>query len=194
MDKEFYGQYGEDEWIYSNLELPTNGIYLDIGAGDGENINNTYFLEKKGWLGLCIEADPRNYDRLREIRKLIWCGAVRNYNGFTNLYQDEGNFESSSVIYSQVGKSIKIPCRRIRDLLKENNIGKIDYFSIDIEGGELEILKDFDFENHQPSIIIVEFLTLPHKDKEDELIKFFQLLPYEIVHKTYCNLILERKD
>ena len=37
---------------------------------------------------------------------------------------------------------------------------KIDFLSVDAEGSELDILKNFDFDKYSPKVIVVEFLDL----------------------------------
>ena len=58
MERQYFSQFGEDKWIVDNLRYPLEGIFVDVGASDGINGNNTYFFEKMGWQGLCIDADP----------------------------------------------------------------------------------------------------------------------------------------
>ena len=66
----FYSQAGQDEWISSLFEFKREGYFLDIGAHNGIDINNTYFLEKElGWTGICIEADPVIFSSLASNRK-----------------------------------------------------------------------------------------------------------------------------
>ena len=58
-------------------------------------------------------------------------------------------------------------------MLEENKIFNIDYVSLDIEGGELDVLKSWNFDRHR-----VNFLTIEHgnvkkyqKEINDFLIK-----------------------
>ena len=64
MEGQFFSQFGEDKWIVDNLHYPLNGVFVDVGASDGISGNNTYFFEKIGWQGLCIDADPSHYASL----------------------------------------------------------------------------------------------------------------------------------
>ena len=50
----------QDIFVYFILNI-NNGYFLDIGSSDPENINNTYFLENKGWSGLCIDLEKYDY-------------------------------------------------------------------------------------------------------------------------------------
>jgi hypothetical protein len=42
----YYSQLGQDKFIDDFFSSKENGIFLDIGAHDGESGSNTYFLEK----------------------------------------------------------------------------------------------------------------------------------------------------
>jgi 3-dehydroquinate dehydratase len=53
------------------------------------------------------------------------------------------------------------------DLLKKSNeVNSIDFISLDTEGNEYEILKNFDFNKYAPKIIIVEHNFDPIKSKQ----------------------------
>jgi hypothetical protein len=63
----FHSQFGEDRYIYNNIDLPANGTFVDVGAGHPIHLSNTYFFEKNGWTGVCIDADPKQYDLLTAV-------------------------------------------------------------------------------------------------------------------------------
>ena len=48
-----------------------SGFYLDVGANDGIFKNKTISLEKQGWSGLCIEANPLIFPSLVQNRSCI---------------------------------------------------------------------------------------------------------------------------
>ena len=52
----YYSQHGEDFLIHKIFKGKTNGYYVEIGCLDGIEFSNTYFFEKIGWKGACIEA------------------------------------------------------------------------------------------------------------------------------------------
>jgi len=53
-------QAGQDLWAWEKLGKPNCGIFLDIGCGHPQTINNTYALEKLGWAGWLVDigAEP----------------------------------------------------------------------------------------------------------------------------------------
>ena len=55
-----YSQAWQDIFVLVALDGLVGGRYLEIGAGDARNINNTYLLEKYfGWTGLSLDIDPK---------------------------------------------------------------------------------------------------------------------------------------
>ena len=51
----------------------------------------------------------------------------------------------------------------LNDILESQNVTKIDFFSLDVEGYELEVLKGLDLKRFTPKVILVEW----HLDFED---------------------------
>ncbi len=43
---EFYSQIGQDKILFRLFKEKENGTFLDIGCGQPDHINNTYFLRK----------------------------------------------------------------------------------------------------------------------------------------------------
>jgi len=53
-------------------------------------------------------------------------------------------------------EKINIPIVPLELILEKNGLSKIDYLSIDIEGGEYNVLKDFDFRKYSIEVVSVE--------------------------------------
>mmetsp|Transcript_18367 Transcript_18367/g.33287 ORF Transcript_18367/g.33287 Transcript_18367/m.33287 type:complete len:311 (-) Transcript_18367:77-1009(-) len=54
-------QMGQDLKVLAALPSVASGLFLDIGAFDGELYSNTWLLEKHGWKGVCAEPFPRDF-------------------------------------------------------------------------------------------------------------------------------------
>ena len=59
-----------------------------------------------------------------------------------------------------------MPCFSLNTILKAINVDKIDYFSLDVEGGELEVLKGIDFHK-----IDIATFSVEHNNYQDQKIK-----------------------
>lgn len=122
----FYSQAGQDAWV---LEKIPKGFFVDVGAYDGVESSNTYALELAGWKGICIEPNKQAYEKLIQVRK---CFAI------------------NTAAVSKDGYGLTL-----NTILKEFDT-KIDYLSIDVDGGELDVLKGMDFKKFEVKLITIE--------------------------------------
>lgn len=172
----FHSQFGEDRYIYEHIGLPDKGVFVDVGAGHGIKLSNTYFFEKNGWTGICIDADPYQHELLKKYRTNVEWAAISNEEGeieFSRAYLSDYSSSFKKEKYSGIAKIlfkdvIRVPCFKLETILTKHKIGHIDLLSIDVEGTELEVWKSFDYEKHKPKVVIIEFLTfgLPDNSKK----------------------------
>ena len=168
----YYSQFGEDEIlnrIFSNKE---SGFCIEIGANDGKTGSNSLFFEKKGWTTLLVEPNPSLCEIIKKTRSafLYECG-VADKNGRGTLYVavgDDGAHGVSMIAERDIAEKkiasfgfnyypVDVKIMRLDDILVDVNINKkIDFISIDVEGGELEVLKGFDLLRWSPTILIIE--------------------------------------
>jgi hypothetical protein len=126
--------------------------------------NAKFFEESMGWSGLLIEAAPSSASTLKVNRKneanLILAEGVcpeeqKNMSFLVGGNPDvNGNPEDmSESFYNQWhsghDKFITVPCRplstMLREFLNRSSATHIDFFSLDVEGGEFSVLSTFDF-------------------------------------------------
>lgn len=149
----YYSQVGQDKWVDDFFKSKKGGYFLDIGAYDGINLSNTYYLEKElGWGGICIEADSDSYRSLLKNRNCEKINAaVSNINGSTSF--------SPSGLTGRITNNgeYTIPTFTIEKILKTFDSPKIiDYISLDIEGHESIALEKFPFSTHEFILMTVE--------------------------------------
>lgn len=149
----YYSQAGQDEWVVKFFNGKKKGFFLDIGAHNGIDINNTYYLEKNlDWTGICIEADPNIFNILEKNRKspCVNC-AVSDSIGHIKFRQDgfSGRVDLNG--------TISVESNTIGNILRDNNSPKIiDYISLDVEGYESKVLSKFPFDEYEFIIMTVE--------------------------------------
>jgi len=195
----FYSQCGQDEFLYRTFfKGKTDGTFIDIGAHDGVTYNNTYFFEKNlGWKGICIEPHPDVFNQLKNNRHCVcvegciydksatvkFLKVVSHIGEHTNMlsgilenYDDRHLMRVQSEISEGKGacETIEVKCYKINDLLKQQGIKHIDYLSLDIEGGELDVLKSIDYDAYEIDVIDVE-----NNYKTDEFEKFLTQKGFE---------------
>ena len=148
-----------------------NGFFLDLAATNGLMENNTYVLEKFfQWKGIAIEANNFFFSKLKKNRNCKCINEVVSGNKSEVKFLEHGPTggiigESYDNNYVKRGKLIKklnhkISTKKTKSLekiLKENNAPKvIDYFSLDVEGAETDIIENFNFLNYKFLSITIE--------------------------------------
>lgn len=163
----FYSQEGQDKFLEENVfKGYKNGTFVDIGAHDGISINNTYFFDKyRGWTGINIEPIKHIYDRLvkNRPRNINLNYAICNKDGkndficntgYTEMISglldtfDKRHFErlkSENLEMGSTTEIITVNTRRLETIFDEYNLSHINYISIDVEGGEFEVIKSINF-------------------------------------------------
>jgi FkbM family methyltransferase len=202
---EFYSQYGQDKFLFENFfKEKNNGFYLDIGAHDGITLSNTYFFEKLGWDGVCIEPIPDVFTKLKSNRncKLFNC-VLSNKSGTENFLVLEGYTEMLSGILENydpahliridnelrmMGGSKKIITSEsltFNDLQLPNII---DFVSLDVEGSEMKILETIDFNKYHINIISIEV-----NHGADQITNFIESKNFEKITSLGCDFIFKNK-
>jgi len=173
---EYKSQIGQDKYIVEHIfNRKKNGYFIELGAGDGEYLSNTFALEKNlDWGGVCIEPNPKFTSALgknrschkvfspifsvsdKEVEFSIVDGG--EFSGISNLLGNIGSYKVENKIMlktktlTEVLDSIKAPTY-------------IDYMSLDTEGSELEILKGLDFSKYTIGYMSVEHNFRPLRYK-----------------------------
>jgi len=70
---EYFSHRGEDALLDKFFGFKDSGFFVDIGAGDGIHLSNSYAFERRGWTGLCIEAAPELFGRCVKNRPRSHC-------------------------------------------------------------------------------------------------------------------------
>ena len=159
-----YSYGGIDSLILNIFKNQKNGFYLDIGCGHPIKNNNTYLLNKKGWSGINIDLDNENIDLFNSYRKrdINLATAVSDKEGETDLYFYHSKSalntiskENADFQKAKVSTIKKIKTQTINKIIELSPYKdkKIDFLSIDVEGSELSILKNFDFKKYSPKVI-----------------------------------------
>lgn len=186
-------------------------FYIDIGANDGITLSNTYLLEKRGWRGICIEANKDIFTLLKNNRK-CYCYNVAftdsdkevlflKVNGENNMLSGiiESDLESKlsqNNLYIKNNHKIddsevvKVQGMSFDSVMKNHNIDIIDYISIDVEGRELKILEAIDFEKYK-----ILLLTIENNNKKDRTIRdFMQSRGYKCIKRLTQDEVYARAD
>ena len=193
-----YSYGGIDSLILNIFKNQKNGFYLDIGCGHPIKNNNTYLLNKKGWSGINIDLDEENIDLFNSYRKkdINVATAVSDKEGETDLYFYHSKSslntiskENADFQKAKVSTIRKIKTQTINKILENSPYKdrKVDFLSVDVEGSELSILKNFDFKKYSPKVIVVEYLDLSLKKLEIKNLNIDNILKSDIYKLIISN-------
>ena len=193
-----YSYGGIDSLVLNIFKNQKNGLYLDIGCGHPIKNNNTYLLNKKGWSGINIDLDEENIDLFNSYRKkdVNLATAVSDKEGETDLYFYHSKSalntiskENADFQKAKVSSIKKIKTQTINKIIENSPFKdrKIDFLTVDVEGSELAILKNFDFTKYSPKVIVVEYLDLSLKKLEIKNLNINNIIKSEIYKLIVSN-------
>jgi len=152
-----HSQLGQEAFVLGLTHGAMGKTYLELGAFDPYVLSNTATLrESFGWTGLSFDPNPEVLakfklanleDRFRNV-------GVAGFDSDAILYKDSALSYTTIIPKSEVTDNDKVKLIGIRNIVRE--FETIDYLSIDIEGGETEVLIQFPFELVKPFIITIE--------------------------------------
>ena len=205
--KKSYSFGGCDLLIDYIFKSKKRGFYLDVGCQHPVSNNNTYLLYKRGWSGMNIDLDPKNIRlfNLERPDEINICKCVSSDNSKKDLFF----FHPGSPINSLEKKTTKdksnfslkkIETFTLNSILEDYKIQHIDYFNLDVEGHELDVLENFNIQKYKPKVISVEFIDFRMNKLEfrnnnvdrmlkSELYKYFTSNNYHFVNWTHADLI-----
>lgn len=164
-------QLGQDAWVVAQTRATPGLRYLELGAFDPVVWSNTHVLRTNfGWTGVSVDPNPETAAKfaaaeLSDAFREVAVGAVAGELFFIS----EGAMSRLSTSAPDGGPSNKVRVITPQQLLVEAH--EIDYLSLDIEGGELELLLAWPWAVCRPGLITVE-----HNNRESDKLGIETLL------------------
>ncbi len=206
FSRKSYSQEGEDLILHRIFERKQHGFFVDIGAHHPKRFSNTYLFYKRGWRGINIDATPgsmlpfkriRNEDINLEIPISSVSQTLDYYmfedhaiNSFSKE-MSEDRIKNSSIKFIGIKKLSTKPLSEVLDnyLPAEK---EIDFFSIDVEGLDYDVLISNNWNKYKPKIIAVEIAY----QTVDEILKHRVSIllggyGYSLFAKTYNTCIFK---
>lgn len=158
----YASQAGQDAVVDRILGGKAGGVFVDIGGYDGVTGSNTLFFEMyRGWTGVLVEPVPANHARAARLRRCACLPmAVADSDSTAELIVVDKGFTQMSglaatydpAILAQVRADprhaetqVTVQTRTLAHVMAEAGIAAADFVSLDIEGGEVAVLRSFPF-------------------------------------------------
>ena len=188
-------QLGQDVLALSLVDKGKKGFFVEFGATDGKSLSNTYLLEKYfGWSGILCEPGKAWHSELRKNRAaVIDTRCVFSSSGKLVEFTETSVGELSTIssfMKSDANRFLRknsgtyqVETVSLYDLLLTHNAPRyIEFLSVDTEGSELEILKDFPFDEYKFGLVCVEHNYTINREKLHDLLTG---KGYERIHTSY---------
>lgn len=183
-----YAQSGEDaiiSYILKFLQIQSNEItYLDLGANHAKELSNTFYFYKNGGHGVLVEANPELISELQaerpddvvlnraiaidQKREITFYVLTGDGLSTTELEEAERACKENPEVSIKLKYTVKT-CM-VNQILEEYFIASPMILSIDLEGIEEAVLEQIDFDQWQPTIIVLEnipytpLLSIDHRE------------------------------
>ena len=153
------------------------GFYIEAGAAGGELYSNTLYFEMKyNWTGLLVEPSPIWWKELKSKNRNAWilphCLSTEKKVHLIDFYSfsedfvdfafmsrtdmDHDFYENFKANHPHALYKLKVQCFPLQAVLKAMDLPKVQYFSLDIEGAEYDVLKTIDFNVVDFSVFSIE--------------------------------------
>jgi FkbM family methyltransferase len=187
-----------------------NGFFIEAGANDGFHQSNTYYFERfRDWHGILIEGIPELYRKCaieRSKSKVFNCALVASdyqeshitmtYSNLMSIAEGARGSKEADTAHIKDGVNrqwlvepyqIQVPARTLTSILDECQVEKIDLFSLDVEGYELNVLKGIDFDKYQPNWMLIEAW------QRQEIDSYLQPLYEPVAKISYHDVLYKSK-
>lgn len=194
----YYSQCGQDQLI-DDLLRKRNGVFVDVGAADGETNSNTLFFEEsRDWHGLLIEPHPTAAEacQARRSSPVVECAILsRSDNYLTEFRAIDGEYSQMSYAIDRADRLnidriakyaqkspleesiIMVQVCPLQALLDKFSLHHIDYLSIDTEGADLDVLQTIDWTRTTATVISTEKQANPIP-----IDSFLTSIGYRLIH------------
>lgn len=158
--KKFNALNNIDKRLLEYLNYP-NGFFIECGANDGVNQSNTWYFEKNlNWKGILIEPLENEYKELlknRSKKNYFYNCALVGSKKKNNLKLIKKKLESKIIKNKESNSSvIDVKSKTLTSILEKIKPAKnIDFFSLDVMGFELEVLKGINFQKFKFKYILI---------------------------------------
>ena len=207
-----FSEQGQTTIVLDLLAKRRQGFFVECGAADGQHKSNSLYLELfMNWTGIMIEAEPEYFAKLKmkKNRNAFLVNACLSPSTRTAMlnFSSTGSKEASGLtkLMSPGQKkrqsvdpktAIQVQCLPLYSILAALNIRHVDYFSLDVEGAELQVLKTIPFTEVTIDVISVEKRVVEDEaateQKVRDIIALLSPYGYNLTNTLILDIILAR--
>lgn len=182
--KGHFGQWAEDVLVRKLFpKAKRTGFYMDLGAYHPFVHSNTAFFWMKGWHGINVDANPHSIALFKKARPKdtnVWAALLPHTDiqkgtrevelHLPDQFDTQSSVSATGTVKLEMGldrgfsKSIRVPSMSVLDLVNEHAIQQVDYLNIDIEGLDIDILRDLDLSRVRPRVVTIEDFSIDLKE------------------------------
>lgn len=209
---ELRAQYGEDAVLWDLFTGKLDGVFIEVGAYDGQSFSVSWVFEALGWSGLLVEALPKPVAACRAARpgsRVAHAALSRTGCAPTATFTVAAGSDMLSFLTTDAGhtnriraeglatRTISVPQTTMDELLESGaapglpSCAPIDFAVIDVEGGELDLLSGFDLSKHHVRVLVIED---NHGGAHSPLANFMASRPYTQVKHESVNRFYIHND
>ena len=196
----FYSQFGQDKFVVEHVFKGfAGGTFVDVGAHDGVTINNTLHLARElGRHGVNIEPLSDVFEKLQanrpndinlniaigsvdgEAEFIVNSGYTEMLSGLAATYdaRHHQRLENELAVMGGASRRQMVQVRRLETVFDELKIDHVHYLSIDVEGGEIEVIKSINFNK-----VIIDLIAFENNypDVGSEIITYLEYHGYQVI-------------
>jgi hypothetical protein len=171
-DKEHhYSQVGQSKFVDKLLKQRRNGFFIESGAANGIDLSNSLFFENhRGWSGLLVEPKTKPFRNIIYKRPGSYainaCLSTTKQAGRASFEQQPLFRHDKDSMHEGKGNKTIVQCFPIFSILSAIGKYKIDYFSLDIDGAEVDVLKTIPWDKIRIDVLTVEYRASPESKKD----------------------------
>jgi len=202
-----YAFAGEDRIIEALLKpiITRPGFYVDVGCNHPKLFSNSYGLYRKGWQGICIDANQALIDLygLYRPRDKAIADLVSDGDEERDFYHIQNDVLSTTETdgleeYKREGLSMEIhrlKPRRLTEIFDALQApADFDLLSIDAEEHDLQVLRSLDLDAYRPKLIVVEDEGFdPLSPGQNEIYRYLSGSGYRLEGYVLKNLYFTRR-
>jgi FkbM family methyltransferase len=194
-----FSKSGDDIQLMKMINNYTPGAYVDIGSWHPIKSSNSYYFHLRNWKGICIDPNPQLkslYDKLRP-NDIFINAAVGTSKAPLNYYMIDGSSMNSfsyefilkNNLKSRIVGKKEMPFFSLKEILDKNldKNDRLDFFDVDVEGYDLDVLKSNDWNIYRPKVVVVESDSSIKKDLQSDIVKYLELQEYKVIGKSVIN-------